>query len=419
MPRKNWKVHTLYSEKAYLADFHLIGISYETADVHTREKYSVAAGQQIPFIQYLQAEGIAHGMVISTCNRTELYCFADDRNLAVKLFVDGSRGNTAEFEQVGFVKSGKEALEHLFRVCAGLESQIPGDFEIVGQAKKAFIQAKKVGFANGTLERMVNAAVHGSKRVKNETGFSSGASSVSYATVRYIRDNFSTDSKILLYGLGEIGKVTLENLLKHIPAHQITIANRSIEKAEQFAARYGVSYIAQTDLEASIAQHHILIVATGAANPVLFPTHFGERDCTVIDLSVPSNVAEAVGALPNVTVLDVDALSQITSGNIARRKGFIPQVESIVQDELVEFFKWYHNRTLVPLIENMKTELFSYAKEIKASEELMEQDAALAERIINKLAGQIFNSGKSTTTRCPMMMEAFKRRLARELEAAE
>jgi glutamyl-tRNA reductase len=90
-----------------------------------------------------------------------------------------------------------------------------------------------------------------------------------------------------------------------------------------------------------------------------------------------------------------------------------------VQDELVEFFKWYHNRTLVPLIENMKTELFSYAKEIKASEELMEQDAALAERIINKLAGQIFNSGKSTTTRCPMMMEAFKRRLARELEAAE
>jgi glutamyl-tRNA reductase len=412
-------VHTLYSEQGYLSDFHLIGISYETADVHTREKYSVPADQQIPFMEYMMAEGIAHGMVISTCNRTELYCFSEDKELAVAQFVACSRGNANEFSQVGFVKSGKEALAHLFRVCAGLESQIPGDFEIVGQAKKAFIQAKKIGFANGILERMVNAAVHGSKRVKNETGFSSGASSVSYATVRFIRDNFAPNAKILLYGLGEIGKVTLENLLKHVPASQITLANRSFDKTQSFAAKYQVAAETQENLSTAIANHQILIVASGAANPVLFPIHFSNAPCTVIDLSVPSNVAEAVGAMPNITLVDVDTLSQITLSNIARRKAYIPQVESIVLDELVEFFKWYHNRTLVPLVDNMKNELFNYAKEIKESEQLMEQDAALAERIINRLAGQIFSSGKSTTTRCPMMMEAFKRRLARELEAAE
>lgn len=370
-------------------------------------------------MEYLMAEGVAHGMVISTCNRTELYCFAENIDHAVAQFVAGSRGNAAEFSKVGFVKSGKEALAHLFRVCAGLESQIPGDFEIVGQAKKAFVQAKKIGFSNGVLERMVNAAVHGSKRVKNETGFSSGASSVSYATVRFIRDNFAPSSNILLYGLGEIGKVTLENLLKYVPASQITIANRSFDKTETFAAKYQVAAVAQENLSAAIATHQILIVATGAANPVLFPPQFSASPCTVIDLSVPSNVAATVGVMPNITLVDVDALSQITMSNIARRKEFIPQVEAIVMDELVEFFKWYHNRTLVPLVDNMKNELFNYAKEVKACEQLLADDAALAARIINRLAGQIFSSGKATTTKCPMMMEAFKRRLARELEAAE
>ncbi|MCH8554890.1 MAG: glutamyl-tRNA reductase [Schleiferiaceae bacterium] len=400
---------------SFLSDFHLVGISYETADVQTREKYSVPSTEQEGFMTYLMSEGVSNGMIISTCNRTELYCFTPDVNRAVAGFVNRSKGNLQEFRQVGFVKTGKQALEHLLRVCAGLESQIPGDFEIVGQAKKAFVLAKKVGFANGILERMVNTAVHGSKRVKNETGFSSGASSVSYATVRYIRDTFTATAKVLVYGLGEIGKVTLENLLKHYPAQQISVANRNEEKAREFAEKYAVTHVSTEAFASKEVDFDILVVATGAAAPIFFEEHFTtSQPQTIIDLSVPSNVSAGVSHLPNITLVDVDQLSQITMSNIERRRAFIPQVEAIVFDVLADFFKWYHNRMLVPLVEQMKTELQLYFNEMELSGNIMAQQE-LAQRIVNRLAGEIFNSGKMGMQACPVMMQAFKKRFEFEL----
>jgi glutamyl-tRNA reductase len=407
------------SKKYYLTEFQLIGISYETADVHTREKYSVAEERQDAFMDYLRSEGIRHGMIISTCNRTELYCFSEDPQRAIDLFVNGSRGNREEFDRVGFTKSGKDALEHLFRVCAGLESQIPGDFEIVGQVKKAFVKAKARHFSNGMLERMVNTAVFGSKRVKNETGFSTGASSVSYAAVRYIRDHFDAHVKVLLYGLGEIGRVTLENLSKHLPKDQITIINRNEERAADAASAYGIRHIPHPCLKAGISQHDILIVATGASAPIIFPEHF-ENPTTVLDLTVPSNVATATASLPHVTVVDVDALSKITLDTIQRRKGFIPHVEDIVRDTLADFMTWYHNRNLVPLVDQMRDELMLYFNELHQGLEICDQNLDLANRIINRLSGEIFGSGKTgAIAKCPVMMEAFKRRFQRELTSAK
>jgi glutamyl-tRNA reductase len=407
---------TKVSENIYLSEFQLIGISYETADVHTREKYSVAAERQSAFMEYLRSEGIPHGMIISTCNRTELYCFTKNLNAAIALFVNGSRGSLEEFQQVGFTKTGKDALEHLLRVCAGLESQIPGDFEIVGQVKKAFVKARKMGFANGMLERMVNTAVHSSKRVKNETGFSTGASSVSYATVRYIRDQFPDNVKVLLYGLGEIGLVTLENLSKHLNREQITLINRNDEKAADVAAEYNVQHVPHSCLKNGINTHDILIVATGATSPILFPEHF-DTQTTILDLTVPSNVAEKTGDLPHVSIVDVDALSQMTMNTIQRRRAFIPVVEEIVSENLADFYTWYHNRSLVPLVDAMRQELLTYFDEINEGERILTEDIALANRIINRLSGEIFKSGKAGATKCPVMMEAFKRRFHSELAA--
>ena len=209
--------------------FYAIGLSYKKADAKIRGHFSLDTDAKTALLNQAKNEGIESLVVTSTCNRTEIFGFAQHPFQLIKLLCDNTVGTVEEFQKVAYVYKNKEAISHMFRVGSGLDSQILGDFEIIGQLKHAAITSKKLGLLNTFIERLVNAVIQASKRIKTETEISSGATSVSFASVQYILKEVEdvSNKNILLFGTGKIGRNTCENLVKHTKNPNITLINRN------------------------------------------------------------------------------------------------------------------------------------------------------------------------------------------------
>jgi len=246
--------------------FYAIGLSYKKADAEIRGGFSVSAEAKENILLQAKAEGIPSLVVISTCNRTELYGFAQEATQFIKLLCEHTHGTVEEFEQVAYVYKNEEAISHLFKVGTGLDSQILGDFEIISQIKTGFKQSKKMDMVNPFMERLVNSVIQASKRIKNETEISSGATSVSFAAVQYIlaRVPYVSDKNLLLFGTGKIGRNTCENLIKHTKNDHIILINRTKTKAEEIAGKFNLIVKEYANIQSEIKNADVLIVATGA-----------------------------------------------------------------------------------------------------------------------------------------------------------
>lgn len=265
-----------------------------------------------------------------------------------------------EFEKVAYVYKNKQAISHIFRVGTGLDSQILGDFEIISQLKVAFVRSKKLGLVNAFLERLVNAVIQASKRIKNETEISSGATSVSFASVQYILKHIEnvSEKNILLFGTGKIGRNTCENLVKHTRNNHITLINRTKDKAERIAGKFNLIVKDYADLQAEIRNSDILIVATGAHNPTISKELiYPKKELLILDLSIPKNVSDDVRELENVKLIHLDHLSQMTDETLERRKQFIPQAREIITEVENDFNKWLETRKFAPTIKALKKKL--------------------------------------------------------------
>jgi len=274
--------------------FYNVGLSYKKADVKVRSTFSITKENQKLLLKEAKANGINSIFVLSTCNRTEITGFAKHPFQLISLLIKYSNGSVEEFINVSNVYKNKAAVTHLFNIGTGLDSQILGDYEIVGQLKKAFKQAKKLGTTNTYLERLMNLVLQASKDVKNNTKLSSGTTSVAYATIQYIINtipNYNTKN-ILIYGLGKIGKNTCKNFLKYTSNTQITLINRTLNKALDFKQSYpNITVKNYAELTQQIYKTDILIVSTGAAIPTINKTHLKEgKPILIVDLSIPKNV---------------------------------------------------------------------------------------------------------------------------------
>ena len=214
--------------------------------------------------------------------------------------------------------------------------------------------------SNPFLERAINSAIQISKRIKNETGISNGAASVSYAAVHYILKNQPqiSDKNILLLGVGEIGQNTVENLVKHVYKPKVKVANRTSDKAEKIAEKYKIPHIEFENLQEELAQTDILIVATGAQHPIINKTHFPNgKETLVIDLSIPNNVEKNITENTNVSLVDVDELSLHISETMVQRQKEIPKAEGIIKEMTKDFLEWEKKRKLAPNIHHFKAVL--------------------------------------------------------------
>ncbi|MDH7913632.1 glutamyl-tRNA reductase [Winogradskyella sp. SYSU M77433] len=340
--------------------FYAIGLSYKKADAEIRGHFSVSETAKQNVLLQAKDNGLESILVISTCNRTELYGFAEHPYQLIHLLCENTKGTVEEFQDVAYVYKNKEAINHMFRVGSGLDSQILGDFEIISQLKFAARASKKESLLNSFTERLVNSVIQASKRIKNETELSSGATSVSFASVQYIMNNVEniSEKNILLFGTGKIGRNTCENLVKHTKNPHITLINRTKDKAEEVAGKFNVLVKDFENLEEEVNNSDIVIVATGAQNPTLYKSLINtEKPLLVLDLSIPKNVNSNVTELNNVSLIHMDDLAKITDDTLEKRKAFIPDAEAIIEDITNDFNAWLNTLKFVPTIQAIKHKL--------------------------------------------------------------
>lgn len=385
-----------------------IGVSYRKADAHTRGRYSLSKQNQIELLKEAKNIGLDGVFVLSTCNRTEITGFSEHPFQLIQLLCKYSGGNVEEFAQISYVFKSNEAVNQLFRIGTGLESQILGDYEIVGQLKLAFKLAKKYQTINAQLERLLNLVLQASKKVKNSTQLSSGTTSVSYAAVQYIIHNVPNyDQKnILVFGLGKMGKHTCKNLAQYTKNKSVCLINRTEEKAISFVKEHSmIRNSSINNLSSEIANTDILIVSTGSDTPTITKKHISpEKEILILDLSMPENVDPTVNHLKNVSLVNVDELSKITLETLSTRQKEVPKAEEIIELYKEEFNDWLNNRKLVPAINALKESLEAiqkdeinfHKKKIKNFDET--QAELLTNRFIQKITTQFVKHLKEEKT---------------------
>jgi len=374
--------------------FFAVGVSYKTANIDFRGRFSLNDSQLHALFLEAKSLDIKDLLVINTCNRTELYAWVKDAEQLVNLLCNHSDGDTAFFNQVGYTLQNEVGFNHLFRVGTGLESQILGDFEIIGQIKKGFYRSKKMGLAGGSMERLTNALIQASKRIKTETEISSGATSVAFASVQYILQNVEAISQknILLFGLGKIGRNTCENLVKHTQNDHIVLINRTQERAEKIAGKFPVHVKPYGALTSAIHESDVLIVATGAQNPTITSDLIHTtKPLLILDLSIPRNVSSEVHGLDHVQVVHLDELSQITDATFEKRKKFIPKAEVILEEIKSEFIVWLKHRKYIPALNAFKEKIVLSKKEKQEIENYVNHCFGFQrkQQIAQKITGQI------------------------------
>ncbi|WP_109301845.1 glutamyl-tRNA reductase [Aquimarina sp. AU474] len=398
--------------------FYAIGLSYKKADAEVRGHFSINDEAKKNILLQAKTEGISSLVVISTCNRTELYGFAEHPFQLIKLLCEHTHGTVEEFEKVAYVHKNSSAVSHLFKVGTGLDSQILGDFEIISQIKISFKESKKKEMVNPFMERLVNAVIQASKRIKNETEISSGATSVSFAAVQYIlaRVPHVSDKNLLLFGTGKIGRNTCENLVKHTKNEHIVLINRTKTKAEKIAGKFNLLVKDYANIQSEIKNSDVLIVATGAQKPTISKALIhSEKPLLILDLSIPRNVAMDVTELSNVTLVHLDDLSKMTDRTLQRRKEHIPDAERIIEDIKGEFDSWLETRKFAPTIKALKNKLTTLKdaeinlQRKKYADFNQEQADIISDRIIQKITNHFANHLKDDSTSADESIELIQK----------
>lgn len=401
--------------------FYVIGISYKKADAKLRGDFSLSPTKKARLLNQAKTSGIQSIVATSTCNRTEIYAFVNDPNELVQLLCNNTIGTIEALEPVAYTLKDSLAIEHMFRVGAGLDSQILGDFEIISQLKSSARVSKKYGLLDAFLERLINSVIQASKRIKTETKLSSGATSVSFASVQYILKSVKdvTTKNILLFGTGKIGRNTCENLIKHTKNEHITLINRTRDRAEKIAGKFKVLVKDYSQLPEEIKNTDILIVATGAQNPTVDKQLIqNKKELLILDLSLPKNVDENVKDLKNVTLTHLDELSNITDETLNKRKEFIPVAEAIIEEIKSAFLAWLEYRKFAPTIKALKEKLNVFAEaEIDVQRKKLEDfnktqadliSAQIVQKITNHFAHHLKQEASSGKKSLELIQEIFQ-----------
>jgi glutamyl-tRNA reductase len=379
-------------------DFTLIGINHWDAPVEVREKFSLDDSRKLLFLDAARREGIQSIFIISTCNRTEIIAHSATAQELIRLLTNYSDGNLDEFHKYGFELEGYRAIEHIFKVATGLDSQILGDLQIVKQVKEGYELASKEGVVSGEMHRLMQHVFRAHKRSRNETSLGHGAATVAYAAVKFAAQTFESlaNKNILLVGTGKIGKVTCKNLI-NLGASKLTLINRTRNRAEFVADRFNLEVADMDRLPQQIADADLVIVATGASEPVIRPEHMrpsmeNPKFKVMLDLSVPRNIDPNVARLDFVDVANMDMLGDVTDEAYKKREEEVPLVKKIIEQELSDYQLWMNEQRVVPTIkaltrkfESIREDEFDFFKN-KISANDQEKIDNLTRRIVNKIA---------------------------------
>jgi glutamyl-tRNA reductase len=350
----------VHNRRIEISNFFIVGVNYKKTDATCRSLFAVGEEQYAAILSDAEKIGLTDLFVLSTCNRTEIYGFSEDVSNFSNLICKHTEGGSELFNEIAYTKIGEDALQHFFQVGAGLDSQILGDYEIVGQIKKAVKFSKDHHCMGGYMERLVNAVLQASKEIKTTTLLSGGTVSVSFAAVQYIREQFPVihNKKIALLGIGKIGKNTCKNLVDYLETRNIVLVNRTASKASELANEMRIQFAPIEEMDSIVAESDIIIVATNSQKPVITKEQLtGGTQKLILDLSIPYNVEVSSKELPNIQLVNVDELSKIKDSNLQKRQAEVPKALEIIEKYSKEFIEWHQMRRNVPVLKAIKTKL--------------------------------------------------------------
>ena len=381
-----------------IANFCAVGVNHWEATIDVRERFSLSEAQNQELIHGAKREGIESLLVVSTCNRTEIFAQDVSPQELIRLLVAYSDGTLDEFHNYGFEKEGQQAVDHLFQVTVGLDSQILGDVQVVNQVKEGYELASDLDAVSGELHRLMQHVFRAHKRSRNETSLGEGAATTAYAAVKFAIEAFDNirDKNILLVGTGKIGKVTCKNLI-NLGAKKLTLINRTRERAEFVADKFDLDVADMEKLPDQIADADLIIVATGANKPVITlddmkPSILNPSVKVMVDLSVPRNIDPEIADLNFVDLANMDFLTDVTDEAYRKREENIPLVKKIIEDERTDYQNWLSKQVVVPTIkaltskfDTIREDEFEFFKN-KISDTDKEKVENLTRRIVNKIA---------------------------------
>jgi len=339
-----------------------VGLHHRSAPVELREALDFRRdGLEAAHAALARCELVREAVLVSTCNRSEIYAAVDGDGVA-----DACARFMAEYHGVAwetlaphlFLRRGKDAARHLFRVAAGLESLVVGEPQILGQVKDAFAAAERGKRTGALTNRVFSTAFTVGKRVRSETGLGEGAVSVSFAAIALARKIFRglEGRDVLVLGAGEMAELTGVHLQGQ-QVGRITIASRTLATAEGLAAKLAGHAVPWSSVGDALRRADIVVSATGAAEAVLTRRMVEEamrtrrnRPLFIIDIAVPRDVEAEAGALEQVFLYNIDDLQAIVQENLSRREAELQRADAIVDEELVKFGTWLQSRRIVPTV---------------------------------------------------------------------
>jgi glutamyl-tRNA reductase len=386
------------------SSFKAISLSYKNAPIKVRESVALNEAECKQLLDYLRSNTqISEALVLSTCNRTEVYYQAqEDRSQQIIEGIGVIKGLKNLEEIISFfdsIDSSPEAIRHLFYVSLGLESQVIGDLQIVNQVKRAYQYASEKGMAGTFLHKLMQSVFATNKRVVQETCFRDGAASVSYATVEMVRELTSgiTNPEVLIIGLGEIGADVCKNLCK-AGVGNILVANRTLEKSQALAVDYPVQVIEWAYISEQVAKADVVISAVPGLQHFLRKSFIEKLSIPdykyFIDLSMPRSIENTIEDIPGVLLFNIDAIKSKASQALEKRKSAIPHVKELIADATTVFAEWTKEMAVSPVIHELKESL----EQIRQSEmnrfmkNMSEEENKKVEQITRSIIQKILKS---------------------------
>jgi glutamyl-tRNA reductase len=380
------------------------GINHRGASLDIRERIAYRASEMSVALPALRtAANAREAVILSTCNRTEIYLVEADVDAAPGVWSELTARLGADAAPYGYLRRDKEAVEHIFRVASGLDSMVLGEAQIQGQVRDAWEQCR--AFAGPILNRLFQTSLLVAGRVRNETSVSRGAASVSSAAVQLAKQIFGSlaGRRAMILGAGEMAELSLECLTDQ-GVRAAIVANRTHEHAKTLAARYGAVAMHQDECWAALADVDLLMCSTSAPHTVVSIDKVrpglaarGDRPLCILDIALPRDVDPAVGKLANVFLYDLDDLQAVVQTNLERRRSELPSAEGLIGGEVAKYWDWVAGLSAVPVVTEMRASVEALrvrevAGALKRLQHLAPEERAAIEELSKSLMNKFLHA---------------------------
>ncbi len=419
-----------------------IGLSHHTAPVEVRERHAFPPSKMGEALVALRDyEAVREALMLSTCNRLEIYAELEDYEagiMQIKQFLQNFRhGDVSDMESYLYTLLGTQAVDHLFRVSTGLDSMLIGEAEILGQVKDAYIQAQKAGSLGKILHNLFREALAAGKTARSHTWIGEESVSVVSAAIDLAKARLGTlrDKSVVILGAGKMGTLAAKRL-KAEGVAEIVVLNRTFQRARNVVDDLGIGRAAELPgLVGALQAADIVVTSTGASHFVVTPADIAEamrarpeRHMFVVDIAVPRDVDPDAAAIPNVDLIDIDALKDVVEISLERRREAIPLVEEIISAHVSRFGQWYQARAAVPVISSLtqKAEaireaevqrLFSRCPDLTERERMLITNMSLTiisrllHSVVTKIRDKAVNDQAEALTHAQIIGELFELQL--------